>query len=134
MIPSTDTAGASGISSGAVLGWERGCWHPSQSSGRFAGEGHHWRGLCRRGAAGEPGNRAGKVSVAVQRWHGAFSSRSQFKPVPQGRLGLTSISPALWLPHGCQRTWALAPNSQSSLELPTEINGVFTLTPLSVSP
>lgn len=27
MIPSTGTTGASLISSGAVRGWERGCWH-----------------------------------------------------------------------------------------------------------
>lgn len=39
MIPSTGTAGASFISSRAVLGWERGRWHPHPGQQAVSWEG-----------------------------------------------------------------------------------------------
>lgn len=77
-----------------------------------------------KGTAGESGNHASKVSLAVSSWHSVLSFHKRPKLVPQGQpwahLHLSCCrcrAPSRLLTPG-----ALAPISQSLSQLPTEIN------------
>lgn len=112
-----------GIYSGAVLGWEQGCWQRAVWWGRpLLG------GLCQRGVAGELDNRAGRASLAVESWHSVLSTHSQLNWSLKDTSGLTSTS--LCFPKAIDKPGTLAQISQSSSKLLTEINGVFMGTPL----
>lgn len=114
------------ISSGAVLGWEQGCWQGAVWWARpLLG------GLCQRGVAGELGNSAGRASLAVESWHSVLSTHSQLNWSLKDTSGLTSTS--LCFPKAIDKPGTLAAISQSSSKLLTEVNGVFMGTPLSVS-